>query len=98
MRGFPVILALANQMKSPLGEGKQIVIMGIAAARLHKVYRIRSIRCRGYYLFHHAILCGFYFRAATIRERHILNSVVSVKSFVNVRALRKASFIRSTKN
>ena len=45
-------------------------------------YRIRSIRRRGYYLFHHAILCGFYSRAATIRERRLLNSVVIVqKSF-----------------
>ena len=35
-------------------------------------YRIRSIRRRGYYLFHHAILCGFYSRAATIRERRLL--------------------------
>ena len=52
-------------------------------------YRIRLIRRRGYYLFHHAILCGFYLRAVTIRERHLLNSVVSVKSFVNVTALRK---------
>ena len=28
----------------------------------------------GHYLFHHAILCGFYSRAATIRERRLLNS------------------------
>ena len=58
------------------------------------MYRIWSIRCRGYYLFHHAILCGFYSRAATNRERRLFNSVFSVKSFVIVRALRKASFIR----
>ena len=38
------------------------------------------IRCRGYYLFHHAILCGFYLRAATNRERRLLNSVLPVKS------------------
>ena len=37
-------------------------------------------------LFHHAILCGFYSRAATNQERCLLNSVLSVKSFVNVRA------------
>ena len=59
-------------------------------------YRICSIRRRGYYLFHHANLFGFYSRAATYRERHLLNSVFLVKSFVNVRALRKASFIRLT--
>ena len=29
-------------------------------------YCIRSIRRRCYYLFHHAILCGFYSRAAFI--------------------------------
>ena len=31
-------------------------------------------------LFHHAILCGFYLRAATNREQHLLNSVLSIKS------------------
>ena len=61
-------------------------------------YRICSIRRRGYYLFHHVILCGFYSRAATNRERRLLNSVLPVKSFGNIRALRKASFIRLTKN
>ena len=39
-------------------------------------------------------LCGFYSRAVTNRERRLLNSVFSVKFFVIVRALRKASFIR----
>ena len=34
-------------------------------------YRICSIRRRGYYLFHCAILCGVYTRAATIRERRL---------------------------
>ena len=34
------------------------------------------------------------FCAASIRERRLLNSVFSVKFFVIVRALRKASFIR----
>ena len=46
---------------------------------------------------HHAILCGFYSRAATNWERRLLNSVLSVKSFVNVRALRNANFIRLKK-
>ena len=44
-------------------------------------YRICSIRRHGYYLFHCAILCGFYLRAVFI------NSVLSVKSFIIVRAL-----------
>ena len=35
--------------------------------------RIRSIRCRGYDLFHRPILCGIYSRAATNRERRLLN-------------------------
>jgi len=30
-------------------------------------YCTRSIRLRGYYLFHHAILCGFYLREAFIK-------------------------------
>ena len=47
---------------------------------------------------HRTILCGFYSRAATNREWRSLNSGFSVKSFVIVRALRKASFIRLTKN
>ena len=38
------------------------------------------------------------FCAVYIRERHLLNSVLLIKFFVNVRALRKASFIRLTKN
>ena len=59
-----------------------------------KVYRICSIRRRGYYLFHRANLCGFYLRAATNREQRLLNSVFSVKFFVIARALRKTSFIQ----
>ena len=59
-----------------------------------KVYRICSIRRRGYCLFHRTNLCGFYSRAATNRERCLLNSVFSVKFFVIAKALRKASFIR----
>ena len=60
-------------------------------------YRICSIKRRGY-LFHRAILCGFYSRAATNRERRLLNSGFSLKSFVIVRALWKVSFVRLTKN
>ena len=36
-------------------------------------YRICSIRRHGYYLFHRAILRGYYSRAATIRERRLLS-------------------------
>ena len=36
------------------------------------IYRIRSIKRRGYYLFHRPSLCGVYSRAATIRERRLL--------------------------
>ena len=50
------------------------------------------------YLFHHKILFGFYPRAATILEWHLLNSEVPVKLFVKIRALGNASFIRLTKN
>ena len=57
------------------------------------MYRICSIRRCSYYLLYHAILCGFYLRAATNQEWCLLNSGFSVKSFVIVRALRKASFI-----
>ena len=72
--------------------------MGLVMLASTRECRICSIRRRGYYLFHHAILCGSYSRAATNRERRLLNSVLLVKSFVNVRALRKASFIRLIKN
>ena len=47
--------------------------------RSRVVYRICSIRHRGYYLFHHAVMCGFYSRAAIDREQHLLDSVLSVK-------------------
>ena len=63
-----------------------------------RIYRICSIRRRGYYLFRRAILCSFYSRAATNQKRRILNSVLLVKYFVIVRALRKASFITLTNN
>jgi len=56
------------------------------------------IRCRGYYLFHHTILCGFYSRAATKRERPLLNSVVWVKFFCKCKGFEKSQFIRPTKN
>ena len=39
------------------------------------MYRIRSIRRCGYYLFHHPILCGVYLRAVTNREWRLLISV-----------------------
>ena len=41
------------------------------------IYRIRSIRRRGYYLFQHAILCGVYSRAAFINiceRKHLSNN------------------------
>ena len=50
-----------------------------------------------YCLFHDAILCGFYSRAATIPEWLLLNSEVVVKSFVNIRALTKSQFYNITK-
>jgi len=43
------------------------------------VYHIRSIGRHGYYLFHYTILCGFYSRVATIRERCLLSSGQMVK-------------------
>ena len=57
-------------------------------------YRICSIRRHGYYLFHRAILCGFYLRAATNWERRLLNSVFLVKFFVIVRAFEKSQFYK----
>ena len=60
-------------------------------------YRICSIRRCGYYLFHHAILCGFYSRAATNREWRLLNSV-SGKMFRKCNGFEKSQFIRLTKN
>ena len=56
------------------------------------LYRICSIRRHGYYLFHHAILCGFYLRATTNRERHLLNSVLSVKIFRECKGFEKSQF------
>ena len=41
------------------------------------MYRIRSIRRRGYYLFHRPSLCGVYSRAATIRGRRLLIPVAA---------------------
>ena len=42
--------------------------------RKQEVYRISAIKRRGYYLFHHAIYCGYYSRAATDRRWRLLNS------------------------
>ena len=65
---------------------------------LSLVLDIQSIRHRSYYFYsHHTILCGFYSRAATIHEWHLLNSVVLVKSFLNVRALRWHQFYKVNK-
>ena len=61
-------------------------------------YRICSIRRRGYYLFHHVILCGFYSRAATNRERRLLNSVSSVKVFrTECKCFEKSQFYKLNK-
>jgi len=57
-------------------------------------YRICAIRCRGYYLFHHTILCSFYSRVATNRERHLLNSVVWVKVFCKYKGFEKSQFYK----
>ena len=43
------------------------------------------------------VLCGFYSREATNREQRLLNSVLSVKSCVNLRALRKSQFYKFNK-
>ena len=56
------------------------------------LYCICSIRRHGYYLFHHAILCGFYLRVTTNRERHLLNSVLSVKIFRECKGFEKSQF------
>ena len=42
---------------------------------MYHVYRIRSIRRRGYYLFHRLSLCGVYLRAATNRERRLIERI-----------------------
>jgi len=60
-------------------------------------YCICVIRCRGYYLFHHAILCGFYSRAATNREQRLLNSVVWVKVFCKSKGFEKSQFYKFNK-
>ena len=85
---------LAGRMKMLLSVHTGHVVALNCSLQKHAEYRICSIRRRSYYLFHRAILCGFYSRAATNRERRLLNSVFLVKFFVIVRALRKASFIR----
>jgi len=49
-------------------------------------------------LIHHAMLCSFYLRAAAVQDTAIIKPSCIVKSFANVRALRKVRFIRSTNN
>jgi len=44
------------------------------------LYRICSIGHHGCYLVHYAILCSFYSRAATIRERRLLSSGRKMKN------------------
>ena len=56
------------------------------------MYCIRAIRRCGYYLFHQAILCGFYSSAATNREQHLLNSVVWVKVFCKCKGFERSQF------
>ena len=90
-------------MHNSIYGGKEDIInlyssANVASHYTGKNYCICSIRHPGYCLFHHTILCSFYSRVATNREWRLLNSVLSVKSFLNVRALRKASFARLTKN
>ena len=55
---------------------------------------IPSIRSHSYYLFHHAIFCGFYWRVATIWELRLLNSVVSVKE---IYCLKKGELAADTR-
>ena len=43
----------------------------------HSIYRIRSIKRCGYYLFYRPSLCGVYSRAATIQERRLLIPVAA---------------------
>ena len=60
------------------------------------IYRICTIERCGYYLFHRAILCGFYSRVATNRERRLLNSVVPVwvKVFCKCKGFDKSQFYK----
>ena len=46
-----------------------------ASSLLHHMTacHISAIKCRGYYLFHHVIYCGYYLKAATNRRRRLLN-------------------------
>ena len=53
--------------------------------------RICLIRCRGYYLFHHAILCSFYLRAAFIKLG------VIGKIFRKCKGLEKSQFHKINK-
>ena len=49
---------------------------------INDLYRIRSIRHRGYYLFHRPSLCGVYSRAVTIREQCLLIPVAAREAIV----------------
>ena len=52
------------------------------------MYHICLIRRHGYYLFHHAILCGFYLRVATNQEQHLLIKLSVIdKVFRNAKLL-----------
>ena len=63
VRHHPQKISSANHEKSVSGETLPVGL-----------YRLSAIKCRGYYLFHHAIYCGYYLRAATNRRRRLLNS------------------------
>ena len=50
-----------------------VILLFLLSITLSLVYyRICSIRCRGYYLFHLANLCGVHSRVVTIQERHLI--------------------------
>jgi len=66
----------------------------VASFRFPSDCHIRSIRCCGYYSFHHAILCGFYPRVATFREWRLLNSVILVKIFCKCKGFEKSRFYK----
>ena len=57
-----------------------------------QTYRMCSIRCHGYYLFHCTILCDFYSGVATNWERRLLNSSVLGKIFRNCKGFEKNQF------
>ena len=65
-----ITLSSANSARE---EKKSSSSWGYKSMKSH--YRICSIRHHGYYLFHHAILWGYYSRAATIWEWCLLNKL-----------------------